>query len=97
MSETPKLPDYTCPLIDMVKDVIDKAYSSAESADSDMDSDSLYSLLTDIRFTLAGETRLLEDIRVANTQLRECAEYWEQRCLDAMRLEAVEKALKGGA
>ena len=59
----PRMPRNTCPAIDSVQESITKAASFAD----------------DVMRELDGLNDQLEDLRSANAQLRECAEYWKAR------------------
>lgn len=61
------MPRNTCPAIDSVQESITKAASFAD----------------DVMRALEGLNDQLEDLRSANAQLRECAEYWERRAEEA--------------
>ena len=74
--QTPKMPGYTCSLIDRLQKQIDDAYSASCNVIDEYDEEFLRSLLLDIQNILCGESFKLEDVRKANIQLRNCAEYW---------------------
>lgn len=59
----PSLPSNTCPAIDEVQEGIRKASDAIDEA-----ADFLNGLAKD-----------LEDLRYANSKLRECAEYWQSK------------------
>lgn len=73
----PKIPDYTCPMIDKLQGAIDRAFRMADDANSE-DAEVLRTLLRDIRHELLGESDKLEAIRDANIALRNAAEYWQE-------------------
>jgi len=73
----PKIPGHTCPTIDKVIQVIDKAFNIADEYKSSDDVESLKTALRDIRHELYGESDFLEKIRAANLALRNAVEYWE--------------------
>lgn len=71
-----KLPPNTCPMIDRVKKALEEAYSLAYSECDDEDVEDLQSTLRRIEHILQGEADILEDIRDANSALRQAAEYY---------------------
>ena len=73
----PKIPGYTCPMIDKLQGAIDRAFRMADDANSE-DAEVLRTLLRDIRHELLGESDKLEVIRDANLALRNAAEYWQE-------------------
>ena len=80
----PRIPKHTCPMIDKLKARIQYAHKLASQSD-ESDVESLKSIISDIAHELDGEADALEDIRDANLQLRNCAEYWQA---EAESLEA---------
>lgn len=76
----PQMPRYTCPDIDRLKSRIQEAYETAKEAvnDGEDNPEALSKALNEIEMTLFEEVLVLEELRAANTQLRECAEYWKE-------------------
>lgn len=64
------MPDITCPDIDKVLDIIDKAQAK-------------YSPLTKAKHKQVE--RIMERLRVANDSLRESGKYWHDACKDTVR------------
>lgn len=57
----PKIPGYTCPMIDKLQGAIDRAFRMTDDANSE-DAEVLRTLLRDIRHELLGESDKLEVI-----------------------------------
>lgn len=74
----PKIPGHTCPLIDKVQQVIERAFKIADRAEDSTDLETLISAMKEIRWELNGEADKLEPIRDANLALRNAAEYWQE-------------------
>jgi hypothetical protein len=72
----PRLPGYTCPLIDRVKSAILDAIAITKSDIETLED--FHTVMNEINSRLHNEDNILEDIRSANSQLRECAEYWQE-------------------
>jgi 4-hydroxy-3-methylbut-2-enyl diphosphate reductase IspH len=68
--KAPKVPDITCPDIDKVLDIIDKAQAR-------------YSPLTKAKHKQVE--RIMEKLRTANDSLRESGKYWHDACKDTVR------------
>ena len=68
--KAPKVPDITCPDIDKVLDIIDKAQGKGKP-------------LTAAKHKQVE--RIMERLRTANDALRESGKYWHQRCKDTIR------------
>ena len=68
--KAPKVPDITCPDIDKVLDIIDKAQAK-------------YSPLTKAKHKQVE--RIMERLRMANDSLRESGKYWHDACKDTIR------------
>lgn len=71
----PTLPRNTCPAIDSVKKRILEAERLARSSQSPEDAEHILGCILN---TLSGEADSLEELRDANSKLRECAEYWKK-------------------
>lgn len=74
----PKMPGWTCPIIDQLKSSITESLELTNGAE-DMDIDDLRGIIEDIRHKLSDGGDILEDIRTANSRLRDCAEYWQEK------------------
>lgn len=74
----PRIPSYTCPLIDEVIDIIEAAFNIADKAEDSDEPEDWKQALHDIRYRLSGEAKKLEPIRAANLALRNAAEYWRE-------------------
>jgi FtsZ-binding cell division protein ZapB len=68
--KAPKVPDITCPQIDKVLDIIDKAQEKSRP-------------LT--RAKHKQVERIMEQLRSANDALRESGRYWHDACKDTVR------------
>jgi len=68
--KAPKVPDITCPQIDKVLDIIDKAQEKSRP-------------LTRAKHRQAE--RIMEQLRSANDALRESGRYWHDACKDTVR------------
>jgi len=68
--KAPKVPDITCPDIDRVLDIIDKAQGKGRP-------------LTAAKHKQVE--RIMERLRTANDALRESGKYWHQGCKDTIR------------
>jgi len=68
--KAPRVPDITCPQIDKVLDIIDKAQEK-------------YKPLT--RAKHKQVERIMEQLRSANDALRESGRYWHDACKDTVR------------
>lgn len=92
---TPPIPKHTCPLIDEVIDIIDRAFETADKAEDSDNLEDCLAALHDIRHILVDESRKLEPIRDANLALRTAAEYWQEKAEELT--ETVEKLERGEA
>lgn len=81
-----KLPPNTCPMIDRVKKAIEEAHSLALNESDDEDVEDLQATLRRIEHILLGEADILEDVRSANSALREAAEHYRE---EAEKAEAL--------
>ena len=68
--KAPRVPDITCPQIDKVLDIIDKAQEKSRP-------------LT--RAKHKQVERIMEQLRSANDTLRESGKYWHDACKDTVR------------
>jgi len=68
--KAPKVPDITCPQIDKVLDIIDKAQEKSKP-------------LTQAKHKQVE--RIMEQLRSANDALRESGRYWHDACKDTVR------------
>ena len=68
--KAPKVPDITCPDIDKVLDIIDKAQEKSRP-------------LTQAKHRQVE--RIMEQLRSANDTLRESGKYWHDACKDTVR------------
>ena len=68
--KAPKVPDITCPQIDKVLDIIDKAQEKSRP-------------LTHAKHKQVE--RIMEQLRSANDALRESGRYWHDACKDTVR------------
>jgi len=68
--KAPKVPDITCPDIDRVLDIIDKAQAKGRP-------------LTKAKHNQVE--KLIERLRHANDALRESGKYWHDACKDTVR------------
>ena len=68
--KAPKVPDITCPDIDKVLDIIDKAQEKSRP-------------LTQAKHKQVE--RIMEKLRSANDALRESGRYWHDACKDTVR------------
>lgn len=68
--KAPRVPDITCPQIDKVLDIIDKAQEKSRP-------------LT--RAKHKQVERIMEQLRSANDALRESGRYWHDACKDTLR------------
>jgi len=68
--KAPKVPDITCPQIDKVLDIIDKAQEKSRP-------------LTQAKHKQVE--RIMEQLRSANDTLRESGRYWHDACKDTVR------------
>ena len=68
--KAPKVPDITCPQIDKVLDIIDKAQEKSRP-------------LTQAKHRQVE--RIMEQLRSANDALRESGRYWHDACKDTVR------------
>ena len=68
--KAPKVPDITCPDIDKVLDIIDKAQEKSRP-------------LTQAKHKQVE--RIMEQLRSANDALRESGRYWHDACKDTVR------------
>ena len=68
--KAPRVPDITCPDIDKVLDIIDKAQEKSRP-------------LT--RAKHKQVERIMEKLRAANDTLRESGKYWHDACKDTVR------------
>ena len=68
--KAPRVPDITCPQIDKVLDIIDKAQEKSRP-------------LT--RAKHKQVERIMEQLRSANDALRESGRYWHDACKDTVR------------
>jgi FtsZ-binding cell division protein ZapB len=68
--KAPKVPDITCPQIDKVLDIIDKAQEKSRP-------------LTQAKHKQVE--RIMEQLRSANDALRESGRYWHDACKDTVR------------
>jgi FtsZ-binding cell division protein ZapB len=68
--KAPRVPDITCPDIDKVLDIIDKAQEQSKP-------------LT--RTKHQQVERIMEKLRTANDSLRESGKYWHDTCKDTVR------------
>jgi len=68
--KAPRVPDITCPQIDKVLDIIDKAQETSRP-------------LT--RAKHRQVERIMEQLRSANDSLRESGKYWHDACKDTVR------------
>ena len=68
--KAPKVPDITCPQIDKVMDIIDKAQQKSRP-------------LTQAKHKQVE--RIMEQLRSANDALRESGRYWHDACKDTVR------------
>jgi 4-hydroxy-3-methylbut-2-enyl diphosphate reductase IspH len=68
--KAPRVPDITCPQIDKVLDIIDKAQEQSRP-------------LT--RAKHRQVERIMEQLRSANDALRESGRYWHDACKDTVR------------
>lgn len=74
------MPKYTCPVIDRLKGVIETAFKLADNIPNWVDGvEELRDYIEDIAHELSGEADALEEIREANSALRDCAVYWEEK------------------
>jgi hypothetical protein len=83
--KAPRMPGHTCPAINKLKKRIEAAYKIAKDSATEEDAEDLKSNLRAIAHELMGESDALEELRDANIQLRNCAEYWEE---EALRLQS---------
>ena len=68
--KAPRVPDITCPDIDKVLDIIDKAQEKSRP-------------LTQAKHRQVE--RIMEKLRIANDTLRESGRYWHDACKDTVR------------
>jgi FtsZ-binding cell division protein ZapB len=68
--KAPKVPDITCPQIDKVLDIIDRAQEKSKP-------------LTQAKHKQVE--RIMEQLRSANDALRESGRYWHDACKDTVR------------
>ena len=68
--KAPRVPDITCPDIDKVLDIIDKAQEKSRP-------------LTQAKHRQVE--RIMEQLRSANDALRESGRYWHDACKDTVR------------
>jgi FtsZ-binding cell division protein ZapB len=68
--KAPRVPDITCPQIDKVLDIIDKAQEKSRP-------------LTQAKHRQVE--RIMEQLRSANDALRESGRYWHDACRDTVR------------
>ena len=68
--KAPKVPDITCPQIDKVLDIIDKAQEKSRP-------------LTQAKHKQVE--RIMEQLRSANDALRESGRYWHDTCKETVR------------
>lgn len=68
--KAPKVPDITCPDIDRMLDIIDKAQGKGRP-------------LTKAKHKQIE--RIMERLRIANDALRESGKYWHDACKDTIR------------
>ena len=68
--KAPRVPDITCPDIDKVLDIIDKAQEKSRP-------------LTQAKHKQVE--RIMEKLRTANDTLRESGRYWHDACKDTVR------------
>ena len=68
--KAPRVPDITCPQIDKVLDIIDKAQEKSRP-------------LTKAKHKQVE--RIMEQLRSANDALRESGRYWHDACKDTVR------------
>ena len=68
--KAPRVPDITCPQIDKVLDIIDKAQEKSRP-------------LTQAKHKQVE--RIMEQLRSANDALRESGRYWHDACKDTVR------------
>ena len=68
--KAPRVPDITCPQIDKVLDIIDKAQEKSRP-------------LTQAKHRQVE--RIMEKLRTANDTLRESGKYWHDACKDTVR------------
>jgi FtsZ-binding cell division protein ZapB len=68
--KAPRVPDITCPDIDKVLDIIDKAQEKSRP-------------LTQAKHKQVD--RIMEKLRIANDALRESGRYWHDACKDTVR------------
>ena len=68
--KAPRVPDITCPDIDKVLDIIDKAQEKSRP-------------LTQAKHKQVE--RIMEQLRSANDALRESGRYWHDACKDTVR------------
>jgi FtsZ-binding cell division protein ZapB len=68
--KAPRVPDITCPQIDKVLDIIDKAQEKSRP-------------LTQAKHRQVE--RIMEQLRSANDALRESGRYWHDACKDTVR------------
>lgn len=68
--KAPRVPDITCPQIDKVLDIIDKAQEKSRP-------------LTQAKHKQVE--RIMEQLRFANDALRESGRYWHDACKDTVR------------
>jgi hypothetical protein len=92
----PTLPEYTCKYIDKVKDSIESALKHADIPYHEEDIGYYADAISDIKNELECLDSVLEDIRAANFQLRECAEYWRIRARELeSEVETLQQEIAG--
>lgn len=74
MAREPEIPGFTCPAIDSLQDSVSDAGQALTRATNAIDA-----AMDELR----NMPRELEDLRKANDQLRQAAEYWKARAEDA--------------
>lgn len=77
----PRMPKWTCPLIDRIIHSVESALDALDRT-CDEDIDDYKSVLEDAQAALRDVCDEIEEVRTANSQLRACAEYWEEQCND---------------
>ena len=75
----PKMPGWTCPIINRLKSNITESLELTNGAEEIESVDILLGIIEDIRHKLSDGGDILEDIRSANSKLRDCAEYWQEK------------------
>lgn len=85
----PAMPKQTCPAIDRVLKSIRAADATARLAGRHCEHDPSTEAFDEIRTALSGIEDELEKLRLANSSLRESAEYWQGEALALANREAL--------